>query len=57
MIDKNDKLVIFLKGSVRSRNRCGFLTETISMEGENYIYSSPPSTGDKNINLPKYEKI
>lgn len=39
MINKNDKLVIFLSGSVRCRY--GFLTETCRMEGENHIYSSP----------------
>ena len=55
MINKNDKLVIFLRGSVRCRY--GFLTETCRMEGENHIYFSLLSTRDQNINLSKYKKI
>ncbi len=30
---------------------------TMSMEGENHIYSSLSSTGDQNINLPKYKRF
>ena len=58
MIDKNDKVVIFLKGSLRSRNRCGFLTDLRLVWREKTTSIPPLSINrDKNVNLPKYKKI
>ena len=57
MINKNDKLVIFLNGSVGSRNRCGFLTETHRMEGENHIYSSPLSNQRSKDKFVLYKRL
>ena len=52
---KNDRLVIFLRGSVRCRY--GFLTETCRMEGENHIYSSLLSTKDQKVNLSYIKRL
>ena len=49
---KNDRLVIFLRGSVR----CGFLTETC---GGRKSTSIPPlfPTRDQKVNLLKYKRL
>lgn len=46
MINKNDKLVIFLKGSVGSRNRCGFLTD-LRVVWREKITSIPPLSNQR----------
>lgn len=57
MINKNDKLVIFLNGSVGSRNRCGFLTETRRMEGETTSIPLLSLTRDQKVNLSYIKRL
>ena len=56
MIDKNNKLVIFLRGSVRCR--CGFLTD-LRVVWREKTTSIPPlfSNRDQKVNLPKYKRL
>ena len=58
MINKNDKLVIFLKGSVGSRNRCGFLTDLRVVWREKTTSIPPLSlTRDQKVNLSYIKRL
>ena len=56
MINKNDELVIFLKGSVR--NRCGFLTDLRVVWREKTTSIPPLSlTRDQKVNLSYIKRL
>ena len=58
MINKNDKLVIFLNGSVGSRNRCGFLTDLRVVWREKTTSIPPLSlTRDQKVNLSYIKRL